>query len=287
MDIWFNEIDFFNVLLEVSCEFIPCLYNILNSNNCNFSNTVTKETQGVVNLSNKTLSDSELSLLSKGLTFVDTPPPPDLGVLVEDLSKFHLSIRRKLAISKFQNDKTPKRPESTPFDHSKFKNPSRWNPPGPVILEHMALLNEAQIIESNKIPKQNRRNMTNAEFTAKKDLANDKSIIIKKADKGSAVVVQNHSDYINEGLRQLSDKNFYLETKTDLTAKHNVLVQTEVKRLISTKEISEKTGQHLFIENPRTSKLYLLPKIYKNVKPPQADQLSRPMNAPLKEYHNL
>ena len=218
MDIWFNDIDFFNVLLEVSCEFIPCLYNILNSNNCNFSNTATKETQGVVNLSNKTLSDSELSLLSKGLTFVDTPPPPDLGVLVEDLSKFHLSIRRKLAISKFQNDQTPKRPESTPFDHSKFKNPSRWNPPGPVILEHMALLNEAQILESNKIPKQNRRNMTNAEFTAKKDLANDKSIIIKKADKGSAVVVQNHSDYINEGLHQLSDKNFYLETKTDLTA---------------------------------------------------------------------
>ena len=256
------------MLLEVSCEFIPCLYNILNLNNCNFSNTITKETQGVVNLSNKILSDSELSLLSKGLTFVDTPPPPDLGVLVEDLSKFHLSIRRKLAISKFQNDQTPKRPESTPFDHSKFKNPSRWNPPGPVILEHMALLNEAQILESNKIPKQNRRNMTNAEFTAKKDLANDKSIIIKKADKGSAVVVQNHSDYINEGLRQLSDKNFYLETKTDLTAKHNVLVQTEVKRLISTKEISEKTGQYLFIENPRTSKLYLLPKIHKNVKPP-------------------
>ena len=132
----------------------------------------------------------------------------------------------------------------------------------------MALLNEAQILESYKIPKQNRRNMTNAEFIAKKDLANDKSIIIKKANKGSAVVVQNHSDYINEGLRQLSDKNFYLETKTDLTAKHNALVQTEVKRLISTKEISEKTGQYLFIENARTSKLYLLPKIHKNVNPP-------------------
>ena len=67
--------------------------------------------------------------------------------------------------------------------------------PGPVIVEHMALLNEAQILESNEIPKQNRQNMTNAEFIAKKDLANDKSIIIKKADKGSAVVVQNHSDY--------------------------------------------------------------------------------------------
>ena len=56
---------------------------------------------GVVNLSNKVLSEPELSLLSKGLTFVDTPDLPDMDVLSEDLDKFHLSIKRHLALGKF------------------------------------------------------------------------------------------------------------------------------------------------------------------------------------------
>ena len=37
-------------------------------------------------------------------------------------------------------------------------------------------------------------------------------IIIKPADKGSAVVVLNKKDYIAEGMRQLSDTKFYKKT---------------------------------------------------------------------------
>jgi hypothetical protein len=44
------------------------------------------------------------------------------------------------------------------------------------------------------------------------------NIVIKPADKGSAVVIQNREDYIAEGLRQLSDRDFYRETRDDLTS---------------------------------------------------------------------
>ena len=146
---------------------------------------------------------------------------------------------------------------------------------------YMALLNEAQVLVQN--PK--RHNLIKAEFIAKKDLANDKSIVIKKADKGSAVVVQNRSDYIKEGLRQLSDQNFYRQTKSDLTSKNQNFVKIEVQRLITTKEISDKTGQYLVFEKPQISKLNLLPKIHKNVVPPPG----RPIvsSAPLNASHNL
>ena len=270
-DLWFTDIDFVNVYCEKACDFIPCFYNTCNANNSNFSNIASKTTQGVVNLSNRPLLDSELSLLSKGLTFVDTPSSPDLGIISEDINKFHLSIRRKLAITKCQTSSNTQVTDTptAPFEHSKFKNPSRWNPPGPAILEHMALVNETEILNYTKLKSRPlRHNMTSAEFTAKQVLAKDNSIVIKKADKGSAVVIQNRSDYIKEGLRQLSDPKFYKEVKTNLTTTHNNLVKTEIDRLIKSKEISDKTGDYLYIDNPRTSKFYLLPKIHKNVIPP-------------------
>ena len=40
-----------------------------------------------------------------------------------------------------------------------------------------------------------------------RSLANDRSIIIKKADKGSCVVVLDRDDYIAKAEKQLSDKN--------------------------------------------------------------------------------
>ena len=40
-------------------------------------------------------------------------------------------------------------------------------------------------------------------------LADDRSIVIKKADKGSTVVVWERNDYILETEKQLSDANVY------------------------------------------------------------------------------
>ena len=47
---------------------------------------------GVMNLSDHELSDNEHSLLAKGLTFVNTPGTPDMGVLCGDLCKFYRSL---------------------------------------------------------------------------------------------------------------------------------------------------------------------------------------------------
>ena len=41
-----------------------------------------------MNLSETILPEAEMSLLGKGLTFVDTPEQSNLGILAEDLNKF-------------------------------------------------------------------------------------------------------------------------------------------------------------------------------------------------------
>ena len=71
------------------------------------------------------------------------------------------------------------------------------------------------------------------------ELKNNKEIIIKPADKGSAVVVKNTGDYIKEGLRQLSDENFYLPQTKCLITEHNALIGEKIQEMVADGEITE------------------------------------------------
>ena len=62
-----------------------------------------------------------------------------------------------------------------------------------------------------EIPQNKYNNLTREERTALYDLKTDKNIIIKSADKGSAVVVWDGEDYIKEAEKQLGDKDVYQE----------------------------------------------------------------------------
>ena len=53
------------------------------------------------------------------------------------------------------------------------------------------------------------------ERTALQNVRYNEDIIIKPADKGSAVVVMHKSAYIREAERQLSDNRFYNRTDKD------------------------------------------------------------------------
>ena len=58
-------------------------------------------------------------------------------------------------------------------------------------------------------------------------LKDDKSVIIKGADKGETMIVSDHEDYIKETRKQLEDKEVYLEVLRDSSA----LVRTTFKSL--------------------------------------------------------
>ena len=46
-----------------------------------------------------------------------------------------------------------------------------------------------------------------------RNLAEDRSIVLKLADKGSCAVVWDREDYLAEGYKQLSDSSTYVEVK--------------------------------------------------------------------------
>ena len=144
------------VRLSVHPEFCPlslCFDVVCNSNNSNLPSKTVNCYPGVVNLSDTILTQAKTNLLAKGLTFVDAPNKPDLGTIAEDLNKFHLSIKRHLALPKFQDLShsvpDPKDNAYFPFGHQKFKNPSKWNPPCPMIIDHMNMINTEEILSPN------------------------------------------------------------------------------------------------------------------------------------------
>ena len=87
----------------------------------------------------------------------------------------------------------------------------------------------------------------------------DDQIIIKAADKGSAVVLWSKDEASN----QLSDTSFYQKCESDLSKKVNNEVKSVLRDMFNRKEINNKVRDYLITKKPQLVRFYLLPKIHK------------------------
>lgn len=110
-----------------------------------------------------------------------------------------------------------------------------------------------------------KRNLSKEENEALKWLSTNDDIIIKRADKGGAVVAWDRDQYITEALRQLP-----------LMSNPTELIKAELKEmLLHAKDqgwISQNEHDFLLCENPRIPSFYMLPKVHKNLETPLEDQ---------------
>ena len=112
-------------------------------------------------------------------------------------------------------------------------------------------------------------NLTKEEWQALKKLKEDRSIIIKPADKGSCVVVWDREDYLAAGYKPLNDESINIDIKhstdktlSDLTEKcNNFFKRLDRKKIFSEKEL--KYYSYSFKNASCLGKMYFLPKIYK------------------------
>ena len=108
-------------------------------------------------------------------------------------------------------------------------------------------------------------NLSSDEWKAIRSLADDRSIVIKKADKGSTVAVWDRVDYIKEAQKHLNYKNLY--KKVNFKGKNlSELVDESnhfFKGLITKGYITDKNLRHFTYRYKKArnlDKLYLLPK---------------------------
>ena len=174
--------------------------------------------QGIVNLSNVSLSHIERQLLIRGLSFCPSPGECSLSNAKIAIDKLHRSLH--LAHFFSENDAFSESNEDEDFSHRKFRPQSTWTPPGnpPPTLASFITANNAALSGLPSL-KPDFHNLNAQECTALKNLGSNRHITIKPANKGSGVVSLNINDYIREVFRQLSDISFYQALDTDLTSK--------------------------------------------------------------------
>ena len=156
----------------------------------------------VINISDLILSPKQVEVLEKGLTFCPTPGAPDIVDIWNYLEEFFRRLRIKRYFNEEHTDESEKK--------KIFKNKSDWSPPrgfDPILETYIKTVKTQVLLTQNK--KSKPKNLSKKHFEAIKELSDNKHIVIKKADKGSAVVIINTTDYIREVERQLSQRENY------------------------------------------------------------------------------
>ena len=149
----------------------------------------------------------------------------------------------------------PDRPKG---NYPKFVLKSSWQPPKQCRDFETFISSVESDITSHKPNNPRHDNLTKAESKALYSLQRNNDIVIKPADKGSAVVVM-----ISEAERQLPDSRHYKPLDHDPTAEFDNKVSLAVDTMYEDGHISEKNMDFLIVDRPRAGWFYLLPKIHK------------------------
>jgi hypothetical protein len=232
-----------------------------------------------VNLSSVLLSESDISLLNKGLLFV--PKPKKLPM--EEILIAKNKICRNLKLKAFFDDRTKKtlnaKNSTTIYDpkQKKFQFSSTWEPPFNLLNEDVkgtiSKINSATNDLLKQLPGDvdgslilpGDSNLTEDERKSLKRLQNDKTVVIKKSDKSNAVVVLDRESYVNEAVRQLYNTKYYEKLPEPVFRRNVDKINSIVGSLQRNGYISKKQLDYLLAdaEEARNRIFYLLPKIHK------------------------
>lgn len=156
----------------------------------------------VVNLSSSQLSANEIQLLTRGLTFCPMPTHLNTTQILGDLKRYNRQLRLKeyFADSPHAGDTRP------------FHPPSSWMPPKGhnKALEVYISQVRKDVEQSLGKPKRYKaKDLMLGKRKALKSLMSRDDIVIKSADKGSAIVVMDKENYLEEAHRQWENQNHY------------------------------------------------------------------------------
>ncbi|XP_071153486.1 uncharacterized protein [Mytilus edulis] len=216
-------------------------------------------------LRSKQLTEDETSLLSRGLNFCPVPGPVNDTKLSEELDYFARSLRIKEHFASKEDDSTTSDSDSDDSNEYRFRKKSNWvpKPSKNTTLESFIDNVKTDILTNVKINNQTYDNLTPDERVALTNLRDNDDIVIKPADKGSAVVVMDKSNYVQEAIRQLDDDRFYRKLNSDPTLQFSEEITECLKEMCDNNIIDIDTFKYLKPENSKPGRFYLLPKIHK------------------------
>ena len=213
----------------------------------------------VVNLSRRVLTAHEHSVLHKGLSFCPTPLRPSKKQLLIATRAFIRKLRLQYHFAQQnptskKHPRHPFKPKST-YTITKVKNKK---------LEGFITALQSLIISLK--PTRPHCNVTPEERTAIKNLSSYKDVVIKRADKGSCIVVENTFDYKKEGNKHLDDIQIYKPLREDPTKAIVTTINEAIEHFYKNGPLDFYTREYLKQDptQTRTQLLYFLKKLHKN-----------------------
>ena len=174
----------------------------------------------VINLCDTTLTKAQISALEKGLTFCPTPGLCLRFHFYNDNNKFDHLSDDEIELINFMADNLDQ--EMNPYKHlhKKFVDKSNWKPNR--VHQSLDIFQRSFKIGllNSKTKTVHKPNLTKEQRMGLQALTDNPEIVIKKADKGSAVVVMYTTDYLREGYRQLVTSSTTLSYQMILLIKY-------------------------------------------------------------------
>jgi len=253
------------------------------------------------------LTRTQLSVLSKGRSFVPGPPPKK--ALLENLGSSMNRLKEQIN-KKFADSLLPNLEEEESNSKKKRRNIPQQLPmkqrvniptkrlPGLETMVHCETMDVAENILKGSSP-----NMSKQEKQTLKDLAQNPDLVIKKADKDGALVVLKRESYIAMGEAHLLDKETYIPIDNPNEALQ--AIKRESKILVNRFYTLDNAGKDcmnrrsflagqrdaLLEHDPTVPHWYILPKTHKKKDPDTGLWPGRPVlsgcNAPTRPVDRL
>ena len=206
---------------------------------------LTRRIPEILNLSKQPLTDTEREVLSLGLRFAPTArktPDP-----LEHFERYHdqcLKVYNKL-IGTTGASKLPE-----------------------IVEEHLTAIKQKleKTTEAQRdTAKSKWLNMSSLHKRTLFALRGDKSRTIKQADKGTCIVVQDNTDYIDQGLKFLRDPEIYLELEEDPSMETATRANELLDKFNRASRLSRYTTEahKTDLANLREQRMYFLRKVHK------------------------
>ena len=227
-----------------------------NTNRKRFRCAVESRKQHIKNLSNEQLTNEQINLLSRGLKFIPTPATRENLIRRHLLNDFEQFTRRmRLQYILHGKDYKP-----LPF-HVR----SDWIPPFQPSVALETYLEEVKIELAEINVSRPKDNLPQSERKALKELMNNKSIVLKKADKGTTTVVMDKENKLAEGQSQLNDRKNYQPLAKLMVDTTSIKVRQLIESLEKEGHIDQMTEKWLSLtpNPPRIPVFYTLTKIHK------------------------
>lgn len=219
--------------------------------------------KGVFNLSTKELTTQELSILDKGLKFAPQKRLDKFHTFI-DIHKFvrKINIKRYIASNSSHSLHDFERAATSGTVYSGLSNPSLFSPPVPPA-PTVTIFRDLVLKDLAKLPP---KKIFNQSFPMAgfKSLCDRKNLVVRPADKGGGIVIQDRPDYVTEMYRILSDQDTYRELPSNPTTLFKKELDKLILKSFNQHILNQKEMDYLVPIAPRTLIMYHLPKIHKD-----------------------